>query len=629
MKMESARVVIDLDDYDMSENQIVPISGDYRLERRWKRFELSNKRVKRSHHGSGTRSSTKRRGNMASLIVQESHTLEDEVDEDYKLFLATYNPEDIDVISDGKVDGSDNDINIGYDSTHYDHQYRMFLEEERFHNDLELETERMRGSKNRVETKSRGDKGIDLVRKQTSGPIKSQPNLEAKRRLSKKRPHEDVSGEPKNKCHTESKGSKQRDETGSQAYKGSVSVRKRTGDPMKSQQNLEAKRGLSKKRTYEDVSGVAKNIYHTEMMKGSKQSSESGNKRTDSVRKQTSRTMKSQLNLEAKRGLSKKRPYEGVSVVPENICHSTELDVVDEDYQIFLNSCMDDHIPSELIGNISSVMQNSQVPDHVLSEVDEDYLQYLNSVRIVDDEVACLPERNTSKTDMPERNTLETDIPEKNISETDISEKNISETDMPEGNTSEVDMPEGNTSEADMPEGNTLNTDIPERNISNTVNVDGDSNSSEPDLILLEPDQIHENTPFVSSKTYDPSWFETETNPKGNWQLSAYDHPQFRTRLMNDLQRPYDQDEYERLLLEVHQKRRTERHVETRQGVVKSYCTTSVNKSYLELYPDLAEAIAEFKKTEKVLFLLRGFIFWLQNSSMLYACIGWEVKLRE
>ncbi|KAK7377405.1 hypothetical protein VNO80_02829 [Phaseolus coccineus] len=660
--MEPARVTIDLDDYEISEKQTVPDSGDFRLERRWKRRELSNKREKHNHHDSGTISTIKSCGNVAILSVQEGHMSEDEMDEDYKLFLVTYNPhpQDTDVVSDGNVDGSDNDINMGYDSVHYDLEYRMFLEEERFHNDPKLDTELMKGSKQRYETRKDGSIGSDSVRKQLSGPIKSQPNLEAKRRLSKKRPREDVSIVPKNNCHAETKGSKQRDETGNQAYKGSDSVQKQTSYSLKSHQNLEAKRGHSKKRPLEDVSGVPKNSCHTEMMKGAKQSSEFGNKGSYSVRKQTRVTLKSQQNLETIRGLSKKRPYEDASVVPENNCHSnTELDVEDEDYRIFLNSCMDDYIRSEL-------MRNSQVSEHVLSEVDEDYLQYLNSLRIVDDEVECLPERNTSKTDMPKRNTTKTDMPGKNTSKTDNTDmpkrntaktdlpgKNTSKTDMPkrivtktdmpgkntsktdlprmntletdmpqrktlesgmpDRNTSKTEMPERNTLHTDMPERNISNTDIPERNISNTVNVDGDNNSSEPDLILLEPDQIHENTPFVSSKTYDSSWFETEMNLKDNWQLSAYDHSQFRRRLMNDLQRPYDQEECDRLLLEVRQKRKKERHIETRQGVVKSYCTKGVNKSYLELYPDLAKAIAKFKQPERVLFILRGFIFWLQN----------------
>lgn len=54
---------------------------------------------------------------------------------------------------------------------------------------------------------------------------------------------------------------------------------------------------------------------------------------------------------------------------------------------------------------------------------------------------------------------------------------------------------------------------------------------------------------------------------------------------MNDLQRPYDQEEYDRLLCEVRQKKQKERHRETRHGVVKSYPTRGFHKSYLDLYP--------------------------------------------
>ncbi|KAG2389919.1 uncharacterized protein HKW66_Vig0226760 [Vigna angularis] len=870
MKMKPAKVTIDLDDYESSDNQIVPDSGDFRLERRWKRWELSNTREKHNHHDGSTRSTINNCGNVSILSLQEGHMSEDELDGDYKLFLLRYNYEDIDVVSDDNADDSDNDINIGYNSVHYDSQCMMFLEEERFHNLPKLNTGMRKGSKQRYETRKNGNKGNNSVRKQLSDPIKSQLNLEAQRRLSKKRLREDVSVVTGNHCYTEMKGSKQSYETGNPAYKGSDSVQKQTSRSLKSCQNLEAKRGHSKKRPHEDVCGVHQNGCHSEMMKGRKQSCESGNKGSDSVRKQTRVTRKSQQNLEARRGLSKKRPYENVSVVPENNCYSnTELDVVDEDYQTFLNSRIHNYVPSELLRKSSSVMGNSQVSDRVLSEADEDYLQYLNFLSI-DDEVECMPERNTSRTDMPEskstktdmpekntsmtdmakrnttktdmpkRNTTKTDMPEKNILKPDMSERNTTKTDMPKRNTTKTDMPRKNTLKTDMRQRNTLETDMPkwnttetsetdmpkrnttktvmpkrnttkidmvkrntlktdmpkwnttetsetdmpkrntpetgmpkwnttkidmrlrktlksgmldrntfktdmpernalhthmpkrnisntvnvhgntnlgmpkrnisnaepdvillepdqiqentpfvssktydsswfgtevnlkhmpgrnmsntvnvdggsnssepdviplepdqlqenipfvssktydsswfgtevnlkhmpERNISNTVNVDGDSNSSEPDVILLEPDQIQENTPFVSSKTYDSSWFGTGVNLKDKWQLSAYHRSQFRKRLMNDLQRPYDKEEYNRLLLEVHQKRKTERHIETRQGVVKSYCTQGVNKSYLELYPDVAKAMDKFKKPERDLFILRGFIFWLQN----------------
>ncbi|XP_022638011.1 uncharacterized protein LOC106764058 isoform X2 [Vigna radiata var. radiata] len=772
MKMKPAKVTIDLDDYESRDNQIVPDSGDFRLERRWKRWELSNTREKHNHHDGSTRSTINNCGNVSILSLQEGHMSEDELDEDYKLFLLTYNYEDIDVDSDDDADDSDNDINIGYNNIHYDSQYMMFLEEERFHNYPKLNTWMMKGSKQRYETRKNGNKGCNSVRKELSDPIKSQLNLEAKRRLSKKRPREDVSVVTGNHCYTEMKGSKQSYETGNQAYKGSDSVPKQTSRSLKSCQNLEAKRGHSKKRPHEDVCGVHQNSCHNEMMKGRKQSCESGNKGSDSVRKQTRVTRKSQQNLEARRGLSKKRSYEDVSVVPENNCYSnTELDVVDDDYQTFLNSLVEDYVPSELLRKSSSVMGNSQVSDHVLSEADEDYLRYLNSLSI-DDEVECMPERNTSKTDMPkrkstktdmpEKNTLMTDMPKRNTTKTDMPEKNTLKTDMPQRNTIKTDMPKRNTTKTDMPRKNTLKTDMPqkntletdmpkwnttetsktdmptrnttkiympekntskrdmpkrktletgmpkwnttktdmgvrktlesgmldrntfktdmpernalhahipernisntvnvhadsnssepdvillepdqiqentpfvssntynsswfgtevnlkhmpERNIPNTVNVDGDSNSSEPDVILLETDQIKENTPFVSSETYDSSWFGTGVNLKDNWQLSAYHHSQFRKRLMNELQRPFNKEEYDRLFLEVRQKRKTERHIETRQGVVKAYCTQGVNKSYLELYPDLAKAMGKFKKPETDLFILRGFIFWLQN----------------
>jgi len=538
--MEYAKVLIDVDDYEISENQIVPSSGDFRLERRWKRREreLSNKCRKHNHHDSGTRSTIKSCGNVAILSVQEGPTSEDEMDEDYKLFLVEYIPDEIVVVSDGNVDGSNNDINTGNDTAHYDDQYRMFLEEERFRDDPRLDTEMMKSSKERYETRKNGS---DSVRKQLSGPIKSQQNLEA--RVSKKRPREEVPVVPKNNCHTETKSSKQRDETRNQAYKGNDSVQKQTSGSLKSHQILEAKRGHSKKRPFEDVSGVPKPNCHTEMTRAAKRSNESGNKGSDSVRKQTRGTLNSQQNLEDIRGLSRERPYEDASVMPENNCHSNmELDVVDEDYQIFLNCCVDGYIPSELMGKSPSVLR----------EGDEDYLQYLDSLRIVDEE-ECLPERNTSNTNMSRRNTTKTDMSERNISKTNMSknnttktgmsEKNTSKTDMPKRNTSKTDMLEKNTSKTNMPKRNSsetdmskrktldsgipdrntskinmpksLHTDIPERNISNpdihernisdTVNVDGDSNSSEPDLILLEPDQIHENTPFVSSKAYDSS----------------------------------------------------------------------------------------------------------------------------
>ncbi|KAK7385128.1 hypothetical protein VNO78_30839 [Psophocarpus tetragonolobus] len=391
--------------------------------------------------------STRKKGhrNMAISTAGYAHVLyDDEMDEDYKLYLTTHYPD-----SDDNVNGSDSDINVGCNTI--DHNDCPWGEEERLHNDPKLH----KGSKQRKET---GNQGNKASRKLTSGPSKCRHNLGAKRRLSKKRPREDVSCAPENNC-----------------------------------------------------------------------------------------------------------------------CSNMRINVVvDEDYEIFLNSLMDDYIPSELIGSRSSDRQNSQVSCYGGSEVDEDYLEYLNSVMIFDGEVECIPERNTSRT-----NNVDGD-------------NNSSDSDFILSEPSQIH---------ESPERNTLRTD----------SMDIDSDSSESDLILLDPNQIHQNTPFVSSKAYDLSCFKAEKNPKENWQLSACDNSQFRRRLMDDLQRPYDQEECDRLLHEVQEKKEKERHAETRRGVIKSYRAGGVSKSYLELYPDLADAITKFKQPERVLFLLRGFVFWLQN----------------
>ncbi|XP_061372208.1 uncharacterized protein LOC133314703 [Gastrolobium bilobum] len=279
------------------------------------------------------------------------------------------------------------------------------------------------------------------------------------------------------------------------------------------------------------------------------------NTRSDSMREQTGGSMESQQSLETERGPCNRRPHQDVSSVPNINCRrDVQFDDVDEDYQLFLNSCRTDddslvYMDSELIGKSSNVRQNSQVSDQAFDtpklecDVDEDYQLILNSARIVDGDLVYMPDRN----------------------------------------------------------------------ITTTCKMEGGSNSSDPDLILLEPDQICENTPFISSKTYDSSWFESEMNPRDSRKFSAYDNSQFRKRLMEYLERPYDQEECVVILNEVRRQRQKERHVETRQGVVKSYCTDGVNKSYLQLYPDLGKAIAKFKEPHRVLFLLRGFLFWLQN----------------
>lgn len=74
-------------------------------------------------------------------------------------------------------------------------------------------------------------------------------------------------------------------------------------------------------------------------------------------------------------------------------------------------------------------------------------------------------------------------------------------------------------------------------------------------------------------------------NPGDSKQFSA-DHSQFRRRLMECLQKPFDQQECDGFLDSVRKQTQMERHIELRGGVNKPYHVSgTVNKSYLELNP--------------------------------------------
>jgi hypothetical protein len=74
-------------------------------------------------------------------------------------------------------------------------------------------------------------------------------------------------------------------------------------------------------------------------------------------------------------------------------------------------------------------------------------------------------------------------------------------------------------------------------------------------------------------------------NMHDNMQISACYDSQFRRSLMECLEKPYDEEEYDRRMLEMSKRLLKERHVETRQGVVKSYHSKGVCKSHLDQYP--------------------------------------------
>ncbi|XWS21686.1 hypothetical protein CRYUN_Cryun30bG0075600 [Craigia yunnanensis] len=135
------------------------------------------------------------------------------------------------------------------------------------------------------------------------------------------------------------------------------------------------------------------------------------------------------------------------------------------------------------------------------------------------------------------------------------------------------------------------------------------------DLEIFELDNIpfHEGgyTPFVPSKCFqslpgEESWDGIRTsNPS-----------QFREKLMDRLKIPYDRLEFEKLWREVTYRKPVQGVRELRHGRMKPYPTKTDGKSYLDWYKELGMKIDEFRHDRcKILYLLRGFFFWLENTS--------------
>ncbi|KAK9945908.1 hypothetical protein M0R45_011398 [Rubus argutus] len=130
------------------------------------------------------------------------------------------------------------------------------------------------------------------------------------------------------------------------------------------------------------------------------------------------------------------------------------------------------------------------------------------------------------------------------------------------------------------------------------IKEENTESSSDSDLIVLERDPLDGcRTPI--KKDPDNS-MESDTN--------------FRKRLMKDLTRPYDSEEYIKLLEDWTRQRSAAGHAKNlRSGVIKTYALEGeYGKPYLEMYKDLAGMIKASDRPVS-LNLLRGFFYWLKN----------------
>ncbi|KAK8624123.1 hypothetical protein V6N13_065477 [Hibiscus sabdariffa] len=133
---------------------------------------------------------------------------------------------------------------------------------------------------------------------------------------------------------------------------------------------------------------------------------------------------------------------------------------------------------------------------------------------------------------------------------------------------------------------------------------------------LLEGDYM----PFVPSKC-----FAGEEYGDGIRGSSPY---QFREKLMDLLKIPYNEQELSSLWREVTKRKPVQGVKELRHGRMKSYSTKTEGKSYLDWYKELRMKVEEFRDDQrKLLYLLRGFFFWLKNTAHEGAFQPWRDSL--
>ncbi|XP_045824170.1 general transcriptional corepressor trfA-like [Trifolium pratense] len=100
---------------------------------------------------------------------------------------------------------------------------------------------------------------------------------------------------------------------------------------------------------------------------------------------------------------------------------------------------------------------------------------------------------------------------------------------------------------------------------------------------------------------------------------------EFREKLMNELNRPYSKEEHEKLLRDIKVQKPVQNYKDLR-GRIKIYEEDRAGKSFLEHNLDLAKQIeAARDDPPKELCLLRGFFFWLSNSTLEGDFMPWRV----
>ncbi|KAI9075976.1 hypothetical protein K1719_042048 [Acacia pycnantha] len=257
--------------------------------------------------------------------------------------------------------------------------------------------------------------------------------------------------------------------------------------------------------------------------------------------------------------------YEGQEVRFHDLVNSeVQCEGDDEDYQLFLNSsrldgdsliCMPERDITITYGESESEVQ--------CEGDDEDYQLFLNSSRLDGDSLICMPERDITIT----------------YGESE--------------------------SEGERTDDNNL-IYMPENGLAAVYGEECDQSSTDSEPIILHPSQHYEDSPSICSESYRSFCLADERNHKDSL---------YRKGLMEELERPYNQKELDKLLQVASHERLKELHREMRHGVTKDRPKGGDDNktSYLKMHSGLQNAINQVKEPNKVLFLLRGFFYWLKH----------------
>ncbi|XP_050221901.1 uncharacterized protein LOC126672042 [Mercurialis annua] len=134
-----------------------------------------------------------------------------------------------------------------------------------------------------------------------------------------------------------------------------------------------------------------------------------------------------------------------------------------------------------------------------------------------------------------------------------------------------------------------------------------EAESSDSEVIVMDSDPFanEKRTPFVTNvDVEDSKWLESSPRDEHSW---------FREKVTEILRQPFDRREYDKLFREAYFKKPAFVEKDMRNGRTRHIIGQGISHSYLDQYIDLGRKVTSAGSKPKVLNLLRGFFFWLQN----------------